>query len=204
MKSINPIAAGPHLLLTVVIAWMCLGLTSAAFAAQPTVTAKPTSKSPAPAAAQSQQPMQEGAESLQGIVLVPRLEDVNRAGVTGVRGVQIKGPAFLQGQELPGRLNRYLQAPLTKAALDQMQVDIVKYCREKGHLVVDVFFPEEEIKEGIIQIAVIEAKIGKITVNYEGGKWFSTNLILGNLHLRPGDVVVSDKLNDNLNRSEGT
>jgi hemolysin activation/secretion protein len=167
----------------------CLWLSSGALSAQPA----------APAAPKSAQPIQEGAESLQGIVLVPRLEDVNRAGVTGLRGVQIKGPAFLQGPELTSRLKHYLHGPLTKAALDQMQVDIIKYCREKGHLVVDVFFPEEEIQEGTIQIAVIEAKIGKITATYEGGKWFSTNLVLGQLHLHPGQVVVSDQLNDNLN-----
>ena len=197
MKIFETSLAGPSLQGIAAVSLMCLWLSGAAIAAQPAAT---TSKSPSPAdEVKNLQPMQEGAESLQGIILVPRLEDVNRAGVTGVRGVQIKGLPFLQSKELIRRLNHYLQAPLTKAALDQMQVDIIKYCREEGHLVVDVFFPEEEIKEGTIQIAVIEAKIGKITVSYEGGNWFSTNLILGQLHLHPGEVVEAGKLNNNLN-----
>ena len=179
---------------------MWLLLSSAAVAASPAAPAKTVPKPPAATAtAVNQPPMQEGAESLQGILLVPGLEDVNRAGITGVKGVQVKGLPFLQGKGFARRLHRYLNAPLTKAALDQMQVDIVKYCREKGHLVVDVFFPEQEIKDGIIQVAVIEAKIGKLTVNYEGGTWFSTNLILGDIHLHPGAVVEESRLNGDLN-----
>ena len=153
---------------------------------------------------EASQPIQPGAETIHGIVLVPHLRDVNQAGVTGVTGIQVKGPAFLKSKELAGILGRYLNGPLTLTNLDSMQVDLVKYCRSKGHPVVDVFLPEEEIKEGIIQVAVIEAQVGKIVVQNEGKKWFSDALVMGELRLRPGMVVEENSLNadlDWLNRS---
>lgn len=176
----------------------CLLSGAAVFAADPSSQAAKTGAPPPQASSEPAEPLQEGAESLRGIVLVPRLEDVNRSGITGVKGVQVKGPAFLQRKELTDRLEHFLNAPLTKAALDQLQVDIIKFCREKGHPVVDVFFPEEEIKDGIVQIAVLEGKIGKINVTYNGGVWYSTNLILSSLHLHPGGVVDGPRLNSDL------
>src|SRR5437763_14107254 len=109
------------------------------------------------------QPVQTLVTNLQGIVIVPRAEDVNQAGLTGVRGIVIKGPEFLKRKNFEQFLQRYLGSTLTDASLSQMQVEIRKYCQNHDHLVVDVVSREQEILEGTIQIAVIEAKVGKIT-----------------------------------------
>src|SRR6267378_2860482 len=72
----------------------------------------------------SAQPIQTLVTNLEGIVIVPRAQDVNQAGLTGVRGVVIKGPRFLQRPDFNQFLERYLGAPLTDASLSQMQVEI--------------------------------------------------------------------------------
>src|SRR5882762_6563379 len=64
-------------------------------------------QAPATAGA-SAQPIQTLVTNLQGIVIVPRAEDVNQAGLTGVRGVAIKGPRFLQRPDFTRFLERYL------------------------------------------------------------------------------------------------
>ena len=57
----------------------------------------------------------EGGEILRGILIVARAEDVKPEGVTGVRGVVVKGPDFLRGRDFQELLKGYLGQPLTKA-----------------------------------------------------------------------------------------
>ena len=152
-----------------------------------------------------------GAEKIQGILVVPAkagatnaeelISNVNGQGVTGIHGVVVRGPNFVQGADFKAMLNKYIGKPLTtgpSGTLAEMQRDIIWYCREHGHLVVDVFYPEQDVLEGTIQIVVIEGKIGKIRVDNPGHKWFSDEVILRNVKLKPGDAVTSSALNRDL------
>jgi hemolysin activation/secretion protein len=139
------------------------------------------------------------AGSLSGIVVVPRWEDVELAGVPGVKGVVVKGPKFLQRRDFEKLLSGDLGLPLTDASLLRMQTNIVKYCRKRGHPVVDVCYREQEVLNGTIQIAVIEGKVGKVTVTNLTHKWFSDSIILKGVRLKPGDVVVQQRLDGDLN-----
>ncbi len=168
--------------------------------------AQPAAKPAAVAASDEKQKNQEsaepilpGAEKIHGILVVPRWEDVNVVGVTGLNGlVGVKGPKFLRTPQFEALMEKYFDKPLTKAALTAMQTDIIKYCRAHGHLVVDVFFRDQEILEGTIQIAVIEGKVGKITVNHSGTKGFADSIVTNNVRLKAGDVVLADRLNGDL------
>jgi hemolysin activation/secretion protein len=152
-----------------------------------------------------------GAEKIQGILVVPGkpgatnaeelISNVNGQGVTGIHGVVVRGPDFLRAPDFQSMLSKYLGKPLTSGpngTLAEMQRDIIRYCRAKGHLVVDVFYPEQDIQENTIQIVVIEGRIGKIRVDNPGHKWFSDSIILRNVSLKPGDTVTSEALNRDL------
>jgi hemolysin activation/secretion protein len=145
------------------------------------------------------QPIQPGAENIRGIVVVSKLEDVNTAGVSGIKGVVVKGPDFLRRPDFEKLLSQHLGSALTETSLAAMQTNVIRYCRARGHLVVDVFYREQDIVEGTIQVAVLEGKVGKITVANEGRKWFSDSLILREVSLKPGDVVIEKKLDADLN-----
>ena len=140
-----------------------------------------------------------GAEKVLGILVVSTLEEINPAGVTGVKGVQIKGPKYLQTKQAEALLGKYLNGKLTRKVLDDLQGDLIKYCRQHDHNVVDVFLRDQEIQEGTIQIAVIDAKIGAITVNNPGHKWFSDKLVLRNVRLREGGAITESGLRNDLN-----
>ena len=152
-----------------------------------------------------------GAEKIQGILIVPGkpgatnaedlISNVNGQGVSGIHGVVVRGPDFLRGADFQSTLAKFLGNPLTtgpNGTLADMQRDIIRYCRAKGHLVVDVFYPEQDVIENTIQIVVIEGKIGKIRVDNPGHKWFSDSVILRNVSLKPGDTITSDALNRDL------
>ncbi len=162
------------------------------------VTAAPArAATPATESAVQPTPLFEG--SLAGIVVVPGLEDVQPSGIPGVKGVVVKGPTFLQRRDFQKLLAQDLGRPLTDASLLRMQTNIVKYCRKRGHPVVDVYYQEQEVLNGTIQIAVIEGKIGKVTVTNRTRKWFSNSIIQRGIRLKPGDVVLQQRLDGDLN-----
>jgi hemolysin activation/secretion protein len=139
-----------------------------------------------------------GGEQLRGIVVVPNLEDVNTAGISGVQGVVVKGPDFLRRPDFQKLMSQYLGSALTEASLASMQTNIIKYCRDRGHLVVDVFYREQDIVDGTIQVAVLEGKVGKVAVANEGRKWFSDSVVMRQVGLKPGDVVIERELDSDL------
>lgn len=138
------------------------------------------------------------AGNIQGIKIVPQIKDVNLAGITGQQGIVVGNPAFLRSAGFENMLKAYLGKPLTEASLDQLQTEIIRHCRKEGHLVVDAFFADQNIREGIIQIAVVEGKVGQVTVENEGRKWFSDDSIRSKIRLQPGDVVVKNRLDTDL------
>jgi hemolysin activation/secretion protein len=135
---------------------------------------------------------------LRGILILPDYNSVKVEGVTGVQGVEIRGPEFLKTAKFEKLLTGYLGKPLTFSTLKRLQIEIIRYARDIGHPVVDVHLAEQEALEDTVQIAVIEAKIGKVTVENEGHKWFSDELVSRQFRLQPGDVVRSGVLNDDL------
>jgi hemolysin activation/secretion protein len=137
--------------------------------------------------------------NLKGIVIVARSEDVQQAGVPDVQGVVIKGPSFLQRPAFEALLQKHLGTQLTEAAAKDLQVEIIKYCRSIDHSVVDVFYREQEIVNGTIQIAVVEGRVGKVAIKHDGTAWFSDKLILGDLHLKSGDPIIQSKLDGDIN-----
>jgi hemolysin activation/secretion protein len=165
---------------------------------------------------------------INGFVIVGKIEDIATNGVPGVHGVLVHAPDFLKGREFEKVLAPFLTKPLTIATLGQIQTNIVRYCRFIDHPVVDVFFqndPETVVVDGVVQIAVVEGKVGKITVvddnkprvevvttnadtgeaftNYAGvpytNGWFSARTIRRNVRLQPGDSILQVKLLDDVN-----
>jgi hemolysin activation/secretion protein len=184
-------------------------LSSAALVTAAPVKAAKPAKETKPSGGTTAVPLQAGAENLRGILIVPGkagakapeelLQNVNPEGVTGIKGVVVKGPKFLQRRDFEKLLSRELGTTLTDATLRRMQTNIIKYCRKQGHLVVDVIYPQQEIVDGTIQIAVLEARIGTVSVTNVTRKWFSNSIITNDVRLKPGQAVLEQRLDGDLN-----
>jgi len=135
---------------------------------------------------------------LRAIVIVPTRDAVQVQGVKGVQGVSVQGPAFLKTAKFEKLLSGFFGQRLTDETLKRLQIAIIKHCRDVGHPVVDVFLREQEYVDATVQIAVIEGKIQKITVENEGHKWFSDAFVSRQLTLKQGDAIESDILNEDL------
>lgn len=138
---------------------------------------------------------------LKGVVIVKERSQVQEAGVPAGSGLIVKDIPFLAGADFRSIIDKqFVGHLLTKNLVQDLEDAIILYCRDRGKVLVDVILvPEQNLENGVIQLWLLEGKVGRLTVKNEGHKWFSDAFILGQAHLRPGGPVDSIELNHDLN-----
>lgn len=133
--------------------------------------------------------------TLRGLVFVPTPGSVLRSG-TGAHGIVLKGvevpaePGFLK------LTSSYLGQRLTGARLNTLISDIILFYRSHDRPVVDVIVPEQEITNGVLQVVLLEGKVGKISVT--GNRWFSSEEIASGVAVQPGESISQSGLQEDL------
>jgi hemolysin activation/secretion protein len=83
----------------------------------------------------------------------------------------------------------------TQAARDALQ----KQYEDEGFLTVAVSIPPQTVASGVVRLEVIEARVGKVTVENEGIRWISDARVLDLVpHIRPGAVLLKKELEEDL------
>jgi len=132
--------------------------------------------------------------NLDGIILVPQENLVRQTGARGVQGILNEGvilPAEVE-QVLAARLNQ----PLSLASLDDMVREAVMAYRRNDMPVVDVLIPEQQIQTGVLQLVVIEGRLGNVLV--EGNEYTSEQFLRSQVSIRQGEVISESALMQNL------
>lgn len=152
-------------------------------------------------------PHDENSPVFKGIVIMGSTNGFVRLGVEGVTNVVVNGPDFLKqhSREVKMLMEPYLGKPLTDSALKRLQADLIFLSRRLDRPVVDVFFPQQDIPNGTPQIVVYEGKLNKLSVVFQGkkwfnGKWFSDSFITKRIHLHRGDSISLKQLNKDIDR----
>ena len=114
-----------------------------------------------------EQPLNEHLNQLKGIVILGSFKDFDSAGVSGAHGVDIRGPDFLKGHKamISVWVGDFLGKSLGPNALDRLQTYLILACRQLDRPMVDVYYPEQEIIDGVVQVVVYEGKVGHVEVN---------------------------------------
>lgn len=133
---------------------------------------------------------------LKGLILVDHPSKVERVP-PAVEGIRIDSPslAFLNNETLQQRLRTYLDDPVTIRSLHEIAREIVIFYRHSDRPVVDVGIPEQDISNGVVQIVVTEARVGRVLV--EGPQYFSPRVLVRETYTCPGQeiresVVIGD------------
>src|SRR5581483_9055544 len=150
----------------------------------------------------------EAMGTITGIVVVKSTAEVKPTGEVGMSGLQVgTDPELspLHDSAISDRLKWYIGKPLTDANLDALKKEIIRYYRSKNLPTVSVTTPpQESVSKGVVQVVVLEAKLGVVVV--EGNKWYKTDLFTRNIHLKPGDPIDMGKLMPDvewLNQNQG-
>lgn len=133
---------------------------------------------------------------LEGLVLVDDPKLVAATGLSGVKGVELRGLPLLEQGGLKEKLAGYLGRPLTKESKAQLLADIVLFMRRRSRPLVDVSTPPQEITGGVLQVVVMEGVLGQVRV--EGGRWFSSSRVARQIRAKQGMALDVARLSEDL------
>jgi len=85
---------------------------------------------------------------------------------------------LLRSQTYRKIADSYLGKPVSVQTLNDFVRETIQFYRRHDRPVVDVSVPEQNIKNGVIQIVVVEGRLGKICV--QGTNWFDPDVMLRN------------------------
>lgn len=129
-----------------------------------------------------------------GIVFVDATAKIQSAAPR-IQGVQALGIGILNKPTFSKVSGQYLGQPVSIKSINMLVKDVILFYRENDRPVVDVVVPEQDITTGVLQLVVVEGKVGEVRV--EGNKWFSSKLLAGEVRTRHGEPIRASKvLND--------
>lgn len=133
--------------------------------------------------------------NLRGIRVVGSTMAVKKSNPGSFSGV------VTEGVELPSKVYNVLSArvggPLTLGSLNQMVREAVLAYRRSDLPVVDVLVPEQEISSGILQLVIIEGRLGDVIV--EGAGDAESRALARQIRTQRGETIRESQITEDLN-----
>lgn len=153
---------------------------------------RPAVDLPAPAAPEIQGDQNQVlAAALRGLIFVSSQAAIVPGGRTD-SGVVVDSLSVLDSDNFRSQFQNYIGQPLTLGLVRTITREVILYLRTHDRPVVDVIVPEQNIAGGVLQMLVIEGRIGEIRV--EGNRWFSAERLRGTIRQNPGDVIAGQRM----------
>jgi len=113
-----------------------------------------------------------------------------------VNGFKVSGNTIFPEDVLLAEVREFVGKEQTIDGLNDAATKVRAYYRERGYFLVQAYLPQQEIKGGVVEIAVIEARIGKVALNLKEGTRYSENLVRGIVekHLVEGAIITETGL----------
>ena len=113
-----------------------------------------------------------------------------------VNAFKVTGNTIYPEEVLLEQVKEFVGKEQTIDGLNDAATKVRAYYRERGYFLVQAYLPQQEIKSGVVEIAVIEARVGKVGMNLKEGTRFSEGLVRGIIesHLKEGDIITETGL----------
>lgn len=131
-------------------------------------------------------------ESLDGLYFTSDKMQIQVKGRKGQKGILVEDIDLLKVPEFEPLMKVYLNKPVSIKVLREMVRSLVEFYRERDQPVVDVIIPEQEITSGVVQVLVVEGKVGEVKA--EGNRWFDSRLLTSKVRLEQGDRIRATRL----------
>src|SRR6185503_12349656 len=135
-----------------------------------------------------------------GDPLPPAQEPRPALGAPGLKVVvtqfHISGNTIYPEAVLLEQVKEFVGKEQTIDGLNDAATKVRAYYRERGYFLSQAYLPQQEVKGGVVEIAVIEARVGKVAVNFKEGTRYSERLVRGlvNAHLKEGELITEQGL----------
>lgn len=120
--------------------------------------------------------------------LVPRWQTGKLQGVTLI-DVKIPGGKHELDQVLKPI---YYGQPLSMQMVERLKRAIVGYFKARGYPFVIVQVPEQDASEGVVQLVVLQGRLGRVLV--EGNRWTRSSYLRNAVELPQGHLINEDDL----------
>ena len=115
-----------------------------------------------------------------------------------VTKINVTGATIISKKDIDAVTAQYENKQLTLKEMQKAADLITDMYRKKGYATSRAYLPPQKIQGGILEIKVVEGKMGNIEV--KGNKWFSTKLIKGKIRLEKGEIFDYDALRRGLSK----
>lgn len=110
-----------------------------------------------------------------------------------VKGFTFSGNTVYSSEELKALLKPYEDKELGLNGLNEVTSIITKYYRDHNYFVARAYIPEQKIKDGIVEIAIVEGIYGNFTI--KNNSLVGISEIQGYMnHLKSGQIVSTTSL----------
>jgi len=132
-----------------------------------------------------------------GVDVLPKAPEPKPAlGAPGLKLVvssfRITGNTIYPESVLLEQVTEFVGKEQTIDGLNDAATKVRAYYRERGYFLAQAYLPQQEIKSGVVEIAVIEARLGKVAVNIKEGTRYSESLVRGIVaaHLSENEIIT--------------
>ena len=113
-----------------------------------------------------------------------------------VKDFRFSGNTVFSSDELRGLVQEFIGKTLDFNGLNDAASRIQRYYRERGYFLAVAYLPQQEIKDGIVEIAVLEGRLGQINLQVDPKtklkESFARSILAA--HLKPGDLITENSL----------
>jgi len=135
-------------------------------------------------------------KALKGLVFLTDPKAVDPKGAAAVSGLDVSRVPELQTDAFRSRMSKYLGSPVSPASVDSLIRDVVAYYEENDRPFVVVVSPEQDITAGVLQLVVIEGRVGDVRVL--GAKVFPERIYRSAIGLKAGDPISKRRLDNDI------
>jgi hemolysin activation/secretion protein len=115
-----------------------------------------------------------------------------------LKEVNITGSTVFEPEDFLGDYEEFIDKKVRFKDLEAVVERIKLRYKEKGYLTTTTYIPEQEVKDGKVEIRVAEGKMGDL--NIEGAWWFPPRLIKKYFHTKKNEILNIFKLQTDLLR----
>lgn len=112
---------------------------------------------------------------------------------TDVKAFRFTGAGAVRQEELQAQVQSFIGPAKTFDDLQSAADAVSEYLQRRGYIVAQAYLPEQKVENGIVEIAVLEGRLGQVRVDIEGDVPVSRGMIEGLLSpLTPGTILHRD------------
>lgn len=100
-------------------------------------------------------------------VVMPQRPGVKTAGIVPV-AFRFAGNSRQRTEVLTGAVIQFVGKPLDTSNLRDLLNTVEEVYRKAGYAAVVAYLPEQQVRDGVVEIAIVEGRLGKVTVDTGG------------------------------------